>query len=558
MIKIEERYPKKMPGLTSLFITFNYDKALVEIIKSCSPANYDKKTQVWEIPLTRLAKFINLASKIDDIELKLLKEKKLEEKSPSTLHKHKCNLYNYQKEGVLYGLDKKDSWLLLDSPGLGKTITSITLAEELKERDNLEHCLVICGLNTLKTNWEKEIKMHSKLDCMILGKKVTSTGKITFGSISDRLKQLKSKIEEFFVIVNIESLRDDKILKELKNGINKFDMIIFDEVHASRNPNSQQGKNLLKLTNAKYKLAMTGTLLLNNPLDAYVPLKWTGNDQSTFSNFKYQYCVYGGPFGNEIIGYKNIDILQEQIESCSLRRTKDILDLPEKNIIHEYLDMSSTQETFYTNIVNGVKDQVNKVKLTVGNLLAMATRLRQATACPSILTTEDIPSVKLDRCCELVDEIISNGDKVVIFSVFKEPLNYLFSKLEKHNPLLYTGDISEEEAAKNYEMFQTDSEHKVILGTCQKMGTGLTLTAASYAIFIDTPWTDGLLEQCIDRIHRIGSKKPIFAYILHCNDTFDMRVKEIVENKEAIGNYIIDNCRDERTLSILSKLIKEL
>lgn len=557
MILVEEKKTSKIPGLTSLYVSFPYNKELVEIIKQCYPANFNKKTSQWEIPITRLSKFINQAYKYDEIELHLLKDKKIRKEKSIQLLDYKTIPYEYQKEGILYGL-QHERWLLLDQPGLGKTLQMIYLAEELKSRNEIEHCLIICGINTLKVNWEKEIQKHSSLDCKILGKRKTRSGKVYYGSIADRVEDLKNPIDEFFVIVNIETIRSNDIVKQLKSGKNRFDMIVVDEMHVCKSPTSQQSHNLLKLTSAKYRIGLTGTPILNSPLDAYIPLRWTGNDNSTYTNFKSQYCMFGGMFNNEIIGFKNIEPLKEQLESCSLRRTKDLLDLPEKTIINEVLDMEPEQDVFYQNIVNGVAEQVDKVHLSTSNLLAMVTRLRQATACPSILTSDSISSIKIKRCIELIDEIISNDNKVVVFSVFKEPLNQLLTHLDKYNPLLCTGDVSDSEISNNIDVFQNDDEHKVILCTTSKMGTGITLNRASYAIFVDTPWTSGVTEQCEDRIHRIGSKKSVFIYRLHCNNTFDMRVKQIVDNKEAIGDYIVDNIQDQKTVDLIRSMILEL
>lgn len=329
-------------------------------------------------------------------------------------------------------------------------------------------------------------------------------------------------------------------------------------VHNCKSHTSQQGMNLLKLTFPKYKIGLTGTPILNTPLDAYVPLKWIGVEKASFTNFRYQYCSYGGQFNNELIGYKNMDSLKDIISRHSLRRTKDLLDLPEKTIIDEYLDMPSKQAELYDNLRNGIIEEIDKVHVSVANLLAMIARLRQATACPTILTTQDIPSCKIDRCCELIQEITANGDKVVVFSAFKETLNQLYSKLSAYDPLLCHGDVPDSEVSNNIDIFQQCDNNKVMLCTHAKMGVGVTLTAANYAIFIDQPWTDGAYEQCCDRIHRIGSKKPVFIYNLICNDTFDIRVHQIVKNKEAIGNFIVDNIVDKNSFEILKKYIKDL
>lgn len=328
-------------------------------------------------------------------------------------------------------------------------------------------------------------------------------------------------------------------------------------VHNCKNPTSQQGKNLLKL-NSKYMIGLTGTLLLNNPLDCYVPLKWIGADRSTYGNFKQQYVQYGGFYKNEFIGYKNIPVLKDQLAEVSLRRTEDLLDLPDKTFINEELDMCDRQQKFYQNIVDGIFDEIDKVQLKRTNILALIARLRQATACPSILTTEDVPSVKQDRCCELVDQITSNGNKVVIFSTFKQTVYELAEKLRGYSPLVCTGDYSDAEISSNIDIFQQDKEHKVFIATWQKCGTGITLNAASYAIFIDTPFTAGQYEQAWKRIHRIGSKKPVFIYNLIASNTFDERVKYLVDSKSVVSDYIVDNVVDERTFNVLQQFIMDL
>ena len=556
MIIIEEKVPSKIPGVTSLFITTPYNKDVIDVIKGCTPLNYDKKVNTWEMPTTRLAKFLNGVKGIDDIRIKLKKDEVIKEQPDIKLSHYKTRPYKYQEEGIQFGL-KHPKWLLLDMPGLGKTLQLIYLAQELKKRDGIKHCLIVCGLNTLKANWEKEIAKHSNLSCRILGKRVTRTGTVTYGSIPERLAELKKPLKEFFLITNIETLRDDKIIKELRDGKNKFEMIALDEAHVIKSPTSQQSRNLLKL-NAPHMIAMTGTLLLNNPLDAYVPLKWIGAEHSTYTNFRCHYTQYGGLFGNEFIGYKNVDDLKDQIASVSLRRTDDILDLPDKNFIDEELEMSDIQSKFYQNIVDGIFDEVDKVKLNRTNILALVSRLRQATACPSILTTSTIPCVKQDRCCELVESITGNGNKVVIFSTFKQTVTELAEKLKIYNPLICTGDIPDAVISANIDKFQQDKECKVFIATWQKCGTGITLNVANYGIFIDTPFTSGQYEQCWKRIHRIGSKKPIFVYNLITKGTFDERVKYLVDSKAVISDYVVDDIVDQRTFDMLQKFIYDL
>lgn len=557
MITIQERQTVKVPGITSLFVSFDFNRAIVDEIKLLDSCVFNAETKEWEMPLTNLSEFLDRVCVHDQINLQL-QEYQEKETVKYQLQQYPTKPFSYQEEGIHWGLNH-DKWLLLDAPGLGKTLQLTYLAQELKERQGLQHCLIICGINTLKTNWKNEIEKHSNLTCRILGQRITKKGSLVVDGIQERLKQLKEPIEEFFVITNVETLRDDKIVQAiLKNKYNKFDMIVVDEVHRMKNPNSQQGKNFLKLNKAKYKVGATGTLLLNNPLDAYVPLKWIGAERANYSTFRYYYCNYGGPFGNMLVGFKNVQVLQDQIKKYSLRRTKDILNLPPKNIIHEYVDMSDAQSIFYDNVKAGVAQEVNKVKLNAANVLSLVARLRQATACPSILTTESIPSAKLDRAEDLVEQIVGSGYKVVIFSTFKQTVYELAQRLKQYKLVVATGDQSDAEIEAAKKALQEDPDTNIFIGTTAKCGTGITLTSASYMIFIDHPWTAADCTQCEDRIYRIGSNNAVFIYYLISKNTIDERVQEVVNDKSLIADYIVDDQVPPQLVDRLRQMLTDL
>ena len=157
----------------------------------------------------------------------------------------------------------------------------IYLAEELHAQKALQHCLIVCGINTLKRNWKQEIEKFSNLDCCIIGEKISRNGKISYGKIPERAKQLEEPLEPFFYIINIESLRYEEITKAIKKSKNKIDMIVVDECHKFSNPSSAQSKGLMKLMDTKVKIGLTGTLLVNTPLNAYTPLRWIGVEKAT-------------------------------------------------------------------------------------------------------------------------------------------------------------------------------------------------------------------------------------------------------------------------------------
>lgn len=557
MITIVEDVTRKCPGRTSLFVKFNYHPDLVSIVKQCDGSVYDKKNTQWEVPVSELSSLLNQLSVYDDIDISFFDNSDDCDENMSIKTNFKTLPFPYQLDGINFGLTHH-KWLLTDMPGLGKTLQILYIAQELKYQKGLEHCLIICGINTLKTNWKKEVEKHTDLSCKILGERVTKKGTVNYAGLKERINDLSDPIEEFFVITNIETLRNSDVIKLINNGVNKFDMVVLDEAHCCKNNNAIQTKNFLKLNKAEYRIAATGTLLTNSPLDAYVPLKWIGQERSNYTTFRYYYVNYGGPFNNEILGYKHINVLKNQLGTCSLRRTKDLLDLPEKNIIHEIVDMNDKQQDFYKNIVDGIVGQVDKVNITTTSLLAMVARLRQATACPSMLTTESITSSKIERCKDLIEQIVSNGEKVVVYSTFKETLNVLQKDLNDNKVLLCTGDVKDSIISENIDKFQNNPSYKIMLATWSKMGTGITLTAATNAIFIDCAWTQANNEQAEDRIHRIGSHKPVFIYYLWANNTIDMRVKELVEDKSLVANYVIDNEVPVQLLERLKQIIVDL
>lgn len=376
MIYIEERTPKKVPGFTSLFISFSYNQEIINKIQSLEVFNYDKASFEFEIPLLELASFIDSICEIDDIELTMLQDS-LEEAPLQRKCTYKIPALDYQLEGIDFGLKHK-KFLLLDEPGLGKTKQIIHIAEELHASGKVEHCLVVCGVNSLKSNWKSEIEKHSNLSSVILGQKQTKSGRFVVGSIKDRVNHLKSKIDEFFIVTNIETIRSDEIVNAILKGANKFNMIVVDEIHCAKSSQSQQGKNLLKLNKAEFLVGATGTLIMNNPIDSYLPLKWIGAEKSGLTKFKAYYCHFSGPFHNIICGFKHLDSLKQQIDHFSLRRLKDKVKLPPKTIINELVDMGESQQKFYDNIVDGVVDEVDKVQINKTSLLALVSRLRQA------------------------------------------------------------------------------------------------------------------------------------------------------------------------------------
>ena len=318
-------------------------------------------------------------------------------------------------------------------------------------------------------------------------------------------------------------------------------MIAVDEFHKCKNPEAEQAEQILQI-HTPIQIAMTGTPMMNAPIDLYMPLTWLGYEKHSFWEFKNHYCKLGGFNGKQVQGYKNLEEVSEILDIMMLRRLKENeLDLPEKTLINEYVEMGAEQSKVYDSCRTDIVNNIDKIKM-VNNPLAELIRLRQATGNPAIITDKVDTSIKFDRMEEIVDDAVANNRKVVIFSNWTQITNPAFKRLfQKYKGVMITGETKDSERQDYVEDFQNDDRVKFIVGTIGAMGTGLTLTAGTVEIFLDEPWNMALKEQAIDRCHRIGAKSNITVYTLICKNTIDERINEIVEKKGAIADILVDD-----------------
>lgn len=549
MITIDVRKSIKCNGDYSLFVSFPYDNYIVSVIRELPSRYWNKETKEWEIPIKKLNVLIDKFNKYDIKMIgavEMLNAENLQSK-PNICENlanftFKTSPFAHQIEGFNFGLSH-DRWLLGDEQGLGKTKQVIDIAVAKKETCGYKHCLIVCGVNGLKWNWQNEIKTHSNETGWILGQR-TKNRRTVIGSSKDKLHDLEqlNTISSYFLITNVESLRDEKIsakLNELCKN-NTIQLVAIDEIHKCKNPSSQQGKGILKLQ-SESRIAMTGTPLMNTPMDLYIILKWLGYEKHSFYAFQNHYCIKGGFGGYEVIGYKNLDELQEQINEIMLRRLKeDVLDLPDKLFIDEYVEMTGKQEQIYKEVTADIKANIDQIKMA-NNPLAELIRMRQATGYTGILSSTIQESAKIDRLEEIVEETVQNGKKVVIFSNWLQMTDPIYQRLSKlYEGTVITGDTADSERQANVYRFQNDKNCKFILGTIGAMGTGLTLTAGTVVVFMDEPWTMANKQQAIDRCHRIGTKDNVTVYTIMCKNTIDERIHEIVEKKGAMSDALID------------------
>lgn len=578
MVYIEIAQPERLKPTSlsklSAFVSFEYDSNLVSIIKSMGTRVYIPEKKTWEIPESAVPM---LMSRLRDYDVLLRGEMRHE--TPESHAQLPSGFvfttkpYKHQMEGVIYGLEH-ESFLLGDDQGLGKTKEIIDLAMCRKQTDGLKHCLIICGINGNKYNWADEVKIHSREDSWILGTRFTKRPPIKMieGSTKDKMEDLNNIPHQFFWITNIETLRGgsfkekqgkrtvirfpiaEKIQELCDRGI--IGMIAFDEAHKAKNPDSQQGKALLSIDCKGPKIPMSGTFVLNNPLDLYLPLKWAGFETHSFYAYKQHYCTMGGFGGKEIVGYKNLDELRSMVSKVMLRRVKgDVLDLPPKVHTIEWVDAYPEQKSLYKDVRDQVRDNIDKVKVHPDPLSEML-RLRQVTGYPGILSSTVTKSSKMDRMEELVEEEVSVGGKAIIFSNWSEMTNVIRHKLKKYNPAYITGEVGSVQRMEEKDRFQNDPNCKVMIGTIGALGTGFTLTAAQLVIFVDEPWNRGIKDQAEDRAHRIGTRGTVRVVTILTRDTVDEGVYNLVQKKGKMADLLVDGKVDGKNVdNVLSYLL---
>lgn len=541
----------------ALWVSFPYNNRILEVVRSFPNKWWHAASKVWELPFSKLP---TLLDRLPDQEFDISGEYVDLTTSTEPVEipqgfEFKTKPFDHQLEAFQYGLEH-DRWFLGDEQGLGKTKQAIDIAVAKKLQRGYKHCLIICGVNGLKWNWLNEISIHSNETGHILGMR---GNKVAGNAAKDQDLLYIDQIKSYFLITNVESLRDENIAAHIQELCDKkvIGLVVIDEIHKCKNPTSQQGKGILKIK-SECRIAMSGTPLMNNPLDLFIIFKWLGYENHSFYQFRKYYCEMGGFGGYEVIGYKHLDELSDQLDDIMIRRRKeDVLDLPEKLYIDEYVEMSTKQKKVYDEVTADIKENIDQIK-TSPNPLAALIRMRQATGYTGILSSIIQESAKLDRLEELVQESRENGKKVVIFSNWTQMTDAIYERLEGkgYGVSVITGETKDERRQDIVNLFQSpDGRCNVLIGTIGAMGTGLTLTAGTVEIFMDEPWTMAAKEQAEDRCHRVGTSQNVTIYTLMCKNTIDERIHELIQKKGAIAELLVDGNVDGNKAEIFDYLL---
>lgn len=543
-----------------IFVSFPYKASIVQVLRGFYSRRWHQDKKCWELPYDCMSelKYLLPNEKFNIIgepcDTKKYREKELNLNIP--LPECKTTPFNYQKDVYAEAMNFNKYILNLEM-GTGKSMISLLTMKKRMELGQIKRCLIIPCVASLKYNWQEEIRKHLGEESLVLGNRRNRKGRWSVKSNAEKLADLENLPQgSKWLITNVESFRDKNIKEAVKKLIKRgeIDALIIDEVHKLVSPRAQQTKAILSLAPLiPYTLLLTGTILLNRPTDLFVPLKLIDAETKSFTVFKNFYCIMGGYGGYQIVGYKHLDELQHRLSEVSVRvRKEDVLDLPDKLFVEEYLEMENKQTKIYQQVLESIVADIDKVVLNP-NPLAQMIRLRQATADTSILSDSVAESVKFDRAESLIEDIVANGDSVLVFSNWSEVIDNFEARLtDKFSVAKITGKVTDVEAQK--EKFNKDDCH-VLLMTTKAGGTGHTFNKATYIIFLDEPWTSADLQQAVARCHRIGQTKPVTIYTLMCKDTIDEYIHRIVKRKGALGDSIVDAKYNLKNTAVVNYLL---
>jgi superfamily II DNA or RNA helicase len=451
----------------------------------------------------------------------------------------KADLRPYQKDGFdfLAHLTRiKLGGILADDMGLGKTLQTLTWLGWLKERNtkNPKPSLVICPASVLH-NWRREANRFTpNLKVLVLES----------GAARHNLR--KQIPQHDLIVTNYALLRRD--LEELQKFA--FRATILDEAQFIKNPGAQVTQSVKQLK-SEHRLALTGTPLENRLLDLwsivdFIQPGYLGNQEQFIETYEPRLRA-----GEETVptaearGEKTESAqriarrrLSAKLRPLLLRRLKKHVakDLPDRIEERRDCPLGDEQRKLYLAELRRSRDQImqavqeqglNKSKMHV---LAALTRLRQV-CCHPALVGSDTASGKTETLFELLDPLVSEGQKVLVFSQFVQMLHLLEKECRDRqiNTHILTGQTKDRQQVVS--AFQSDTSPGVFLLSLRAAGTGLNLTNASYVVLYDPWWNPAVEAQAIDRSHRIGQTQTVNAYRLIAPGTVEEKIWELQQNK---------------------------
>ena len=429
-------------------------------------------------------------------------------------------LFPHQIEGVAFLLGRRRA-ILADDMGLGKTRQAIVSLRHLTPGGRR---LIVCPAS-VKQNWAREICLVAP-DAPIL--------------VIEGSKPIPMAAE--WVIINYDIV--GRHLNDLLRV--PWAALVFDEAHYLKNHTSARSKLSRQLTTtaaagtpALVVQLLTGTPLTSRPRDLFVLLQLAGHPLGrSFLSFAKRYCAAEkGEYGWKTGGASNVEELTVQLHGVMLRRTKDdVLALPPKLRTWLPVDVpSGTGARAIKKVFELLAGKDTRVAPSRdaelrrrGKLLAFLVEARQALALAKATATLDFVKGAIDQ-----------GQKVIVFSCFDDPIQKLATELGA-TAVVVTGKTPTDMRQSLVDRFQNDPDVRVFVANIIAGGTGLNLTAATQVVFNDLDWVPANHWQAEDRAYRIGQTQTVNVTYFVARNTIDDFVQAVLETKAALVNAIVD------------------
>lgn len=488
-------------------------------------------------------------------------ERLAEDPTPLLPYPVKANLYKHQIRGAnmalrAFGaLDAKTpggGFGELFEMGCGKTLTTIAVAGALYNLGKIDRVLVVAPTSVCSV-WPHDLNQFATFPW---------EARVLLGDKKKRLKAL-NELENWpfkalrIAVINYESTHRDGIFEAL--AAYKPELIVCDESQRIKNPSAAQSKALHKLGDAApFRMILSGTPVQNNAVDLYSQYRFLDPSVygANFYAFKNRYCIMGGYGQHQIVGYRNMDELVEKEHSVAYRVTKEeCLDLPQQTFINRYVQFTDAEQAIYEQLrKSSFLELETGENVTATTILTMYLRLMQLTG--GFLTADEstrpkqVNTAKLDALADIVDDyVVDAGKKLVIFARFRAEIAAIENllRLRKIQYGSIYGDVPMEERGKIVDDFQTNPDTKVFVAQIQTAGLGITLHAASTAVFYSYDYNYANYAQALARIHRIGQRLPVTYIHLVVDGSIDEKILAALENKEDMAKTVVDSWREVLT-----------
>ena len=453
-------------------------------------------------------------------------------------HNLKVEPYDYQREGILFGLEKR-RFIIGDEPGLGKTLQSIGVADCA----GAYPCLVVCT-SSLKINWQREFEKFTDAKALVLDNSVLTTWPylLRMGMFQVAIVNYES-LRKFFVW-DIRGSRASFHLKDVvfRPEINIFKSIVIDESHRVKDPSAQQTIFTKGIATGKpYIMLLSGTPVVNRPADLIAQLSIMGRLQEFGGRSKFLADYGGGDLGKDFRNRdkddtpRNLDRLSQELYSrCLIRREKAkvLTQLPDKTRVDLYVDIADRTEydLAAADLAEYLREYAECTEADIRRKMRMEALVK-------FMTLRSLSAKgKVYQAIDFIKTFLANDKPLIVFCSLHEIVDRLRQAFPDAVQVTGRDSMAAKQAA--VDAFQR-GEAKLIICSIKPAGVGLTLTASSNVAFIEFPWTYADCCQCEDRAHRIGQKDNVTCYYLIGKNTIDSVLYNIIYSKRSIANQIM-------------------